>query len=87
MADRIIEIDGSLGRVVLEAAHRDPDTTVFWHLDGTYTGETREIHQMELAPPPGRHVLTLVDARGELVERRFTVLGRSEVWERRTGDY
>jgi penicillin-binding protein 1C len=71
-----IELDGSLGRVVFEAAHRDPDATVYWHLDGEYEGETRDLHQMALAPPPGRHVLTLVDETGETVQRRFTVLGR-----------
>jgi penicillin-binding protein 1C len=71
-----LEIDGSLGRVVLEAAHRDPRARVFWHLDDRYQGETTDVHQMELAPPPGRHTLTLVDDRGETIRRRFTVLGR-----------
>ena len=71
-----IELDGRAGRVVGEAAHRDPGTTVFWHLDGEYQGETRDLHQMALAPHPGPHVLTLVDEAGETVRRRFTVLGR-----------
>jgi penicillin-binding protein 1C len=71
-----VELDGSIGRVVFEAAHREPDATVYWDLDGEYEGETRDLHQMALAPPPGRHVLTLVDETGETVERRFTVLGR-----------
>lgn len=73
-----IELDGSLGRVVFEAAHRDPETRVFWHVDDEYHGETRDVHQMALAPPPGRHVLTLVDEAGETLRRSFTVLGRSE---------
>jgi penicillin-binding protein 1C len=69
-------MDGSLGRVVFEAAHRNPATTVFWHLDGEYQGRTRDIHQMALAPPPGSHVLTLVDENGESVTRRFRALRR-----------
>ena len=71
-----IELDGSLGRVVFEAAHRDPRAPIYWHLDGEFLGETRDIHQMALAPRQGRHVLTLVDASGERVQRHFTVLGR-----------
>ncbi len=71
-----VEMDGSVGRVVFEAAHRDPAARVFWHLDDEYQGETRDIHQMALAPRPGPHVLVLVDERGETVERRFTVVGR-----------
>ncbi len=71
-----LEIDGGVGRVVFEAAHREPGTRVFWHLDETYEGETRDIHQMALAPAPGEHVLVLVDERGESVRRRFTAVGR-----------
>jgi len=73
-----VEMDGSLGRVVFEAAHRDPRTTIFWHLDGEYQGRTRNIHQMALAPEPGAHVLTLVDESGEFVKRRFHALRRND---------
>jgi len=71
-----VEMDGAVGRVVFEAAHRDNAAVVYWHLDGEYEGETRDLHEMALAPPPGAHVLTLVDATGETVRRRFTVVGR-----------
>jgi penicillin-binding protein 1C len=71
-----VEMDGSVGRVVFEAAHRDPAARVFWHLDDEYQGETRDIHQMALAPRPGTHRLVVVDERGETARRRFTVVGR-----------
>ena len=61
--------------MVFEAAHRDPRARVFWHLDDEYQGETVELHQMALAPPPGPHRLVLVDERGETIERRFTAVG------------
>ena len=72
-----LEMDGSAGRVVFEAAHRDKAARVFWHLDDEYLGETLDVHQMALAPRPGPHVLVLVDERGETVRRRFTAVGRS----------
>jgi penicillin-binding protein 1C len=71
-----IELDGKRGRTVLEAAHRDPRATIYWHLDDQYLGLTRDIHQMAVAPAPGSHVLTLVDDTGERLERRFTVLDK-----------
>ncbi len=71
-----MELDGNRGRTVFEAAHRNPRTTVFWHLDNRYLGKTRDIHQMEIAPEPGRHTLTLVDENGDRLERRFTVLAK-----------
>jgi penicillin-binding protein 1C len=39
-------------------------------------GATRDIHQMALAPEPGDHIITLVDANGERLQRNFTVLGK-----------
>ena len=68
------ELDGARGRTVFEAAHRDPRTTIYWHLDGDYLGSTVDIHQMLLAPKPGEHRLVLVDEDGERSERLFTVL-------------
>jgi penicillin-binding protein 1C len=74
------ELDGSTGRVVFEAAHREADVAVFWHLDEDYVGVTRDIHQLGLAPAPGTHRLTLVDSDGNRLERVFEVISpeRSE---------
>jgi penicillin-binding protein 1C len=71
-----LELDGSRGKTVFEAAHRQPQTRIFWHLDGNYLGETEHIHQMAVAPDPGEHVLTLVDEHGDLLQRWFTVLDK-----------
>ncbi len=70
------ELDGSKGRTVFEAAHRNPDSVIFWYLDESYVGKTSSIHQLALDPDPGAHTLTLVDERGETVRRPFTVLSR-----------
>jgi len=71
-----MELSGRRGKMVFEAAHRDVQTTIHWHLDDIYLGSTRDIHQMALSPSPGRHVLTLVDANGELIRRTFNVLAK-----------
>ena len=71
------------GRVVFKAAHRQPDTRVYWYLDEEYLGETRDIHEMALSPRPGPHRLTLVDEHGETVTRRFDVLSRDDAGDRR----
>ena len=73
-----IELSGQRGRVVFELAHRTPQKSVYWHLDDGYLGETREIHQVSLAPSPGEHTLTLVDEDGEFLQSRFTVLTQEE---------
>jgi penicillin-binding protein 1C len=69
-----LELDGSLGRTVFEAAHRNPKATIYRHLDATYKGETTNIHQMAFSPPPGKHTLTLVDENGEMLTYEFEIL-------------
>jgi penicillin-binding protein 1C len=69
------ELNGERGRVVFEAAHRDRGGEIHWHLDEEFVGTTTAIHQLALAPTTGHHTLTLVDARGGRVQRRFEVLG------------
>ena len=67
------QLDGSEGGAVFHAVHRDPAATLYWHLDDTYLGETRLIHQMRLAPTPGKHTVTVVDGDGNSISVGFTV--------------
>jgi penicillin-binding protein 1C len=67
------QLDGSEGGAVFQAVHRDPDATLWWHLDDTYLGETRFLHQMTLSPAPGKHTVTVVDGDGNSVSVGFTV--------------
>lgn len=69
-----VELDGSRGRLVMEAAHRRSDAEIHWHLDGAYLTTTVRHHQVEVAPGEGEHEVVLVDADGEMLARRFTVL-------------
>ncbi len=68
-------LDGQLSRVVFEVAHRETGAIIHWHLDDLYLGETSLIHQMELLAPEGMHTLTLVDAGGNILVKRFEVVG------------
>ena len=67
------QLDGSTPGAVFQVVHRDPDATVYWHLDDSYLGETRFLHQMRIAPEPGRHTVTAVDGEGRSVSVAFTI--------------
>jgi penicillin-binding protein 1C len=72
------ELDGSLGKVVFMAAHREQDAILYWHLDNTYLGHTTLFHELAYRPVAGPHKLTVMDASGNLILRNFTVLNSSD---------
>lgn len=68
------EIDGSSGCMVMQAATRNPDTLVYWDIDGTYIGCTENRHELSAHPRSGNHILTVTDSHGSRIQRHFTVL-------------
>ena len=72
-----IEANGQHGQIICNVAHRQAGTKIFWHLDDKYLGVTQAFHQMAIAPP-GKHTLTLVDARGNNIKISLTVLQKDK---------
>jgi penicillin-binding protein 1C len=71
-------LDGSTGKTVFEATHRSKSAVVYWHLDDVFIAQTRDIHQVELNPAIGKHILLLVDENGNTVTQSFEVLKKEE---------
>ena len=67
------QLNGQVEGVVFRVAHHRSNATLWWHLDQTYVGETRFLHELRLAPTPGKHTLTVVDGEGNTISVRFTV--------------
>jgi penicillin-binding protein 1C len=65
---------GELTRVIAEVAHRNPSKKIFWHIDETYIGTTRYMHQLEILAGSGNHILTVVDEDGNTIRCGFTVI-------------
>jgi penicillin-binding protein 1C len=68
------ELDGNQGQVIFELAHRNPEVTVHWHVDGMYVGSTKTKHFLPLNTSAGRHMLTLVDENGVSLQVGFEAL-------------
>lgn len=71
-----VDLAGNKSQTVLEAVHKNPDTTIYWHLNEQYLGSTTTFHRMAVDIPPGQYTLTLVDQAGYRVGRGFEVLGK-----------
>jgi penicillin-binding protein 1C len=68
-----VQLDGDHGRMVLEAAHREPDAEMHWDINGMHHGTTRHEHRMAMDIPEGSHRLTLTDHRGHSISTTFHV--------------
>ncbi|MXV50453.1 penicillin-binding protein 1C [Pedobacter sp. HMF7647] len=71
-----VEIDGSRGKMILNAAHRNSEAKIFWHLDNQYIATTTDYHELALSPPDGKHTITLIDDKGNRLVQVFEVLDK-----------
>jgi penicillin-binding protein 1C len=63
--------DGEYEMVLAEAAHNNPNTQLFWHLDGQYIGVTTNIHKLTMNVTPGTHKLSILDENGNISKIKF----------------
>lgn len=69
-----LELDGEKGRVVIEVAHQNRESVLYWHLNGEFLGESKLFHQKALALEAGKYTLLVEDNAGNYVKRSFQVL-------------
>lgn len=69
-----LTLKGGLSKVIFKAAHVNPTSTIYWHIDRQYVASTQYFHTIELAPLSGEHTLTLVDENGNVLESQFEVI-------------
>ncbi len=69
-----VEMDGSKGKTIFTATHKNSNAKIFWSLDDQFAGSTERYHQLALSPAPGMHLLTLTDDKGNSVSRSFQII-------------
>ena len=73
-----LELDGIRGKIVLNAAHRNQHSKIYWHIDNEFVATTTNYHQLAISPLPGKHTLTLVDENGDRLVQLFTILDKEK---------
>lgn len=69
-----VQSDGTVAALNCSVAHTDSAAEIFWHLDNSYLGSTRNIHQFAVQPSPGCHTLTVVDTSGNSISVDIVVV-------------
>ncbi|MBX2858368.1 MAG: penicillin-binding protein 1C [Cellvibrionaceae bacterium] len=72
-----IELSGKKGRVVFKASHRNPQAKIHWHLNQKFIQSTQHFHHIALDLSSGQHQLVLIDASGNRLQRRFSVMEKN----------
>ncbi|WP_245925588.1 penicillin-binding protein 1C [Algibacter marinivivus] len=67
------DFDGETNDLILKIAHSKPESTVFWYVDETFVGSTKDIHELAVKPKQGKHLITVVDEFGNEMKRRFEI--------------
>ncbi|SDR70303.1 penicillin-binding protein 1C [Formosa sp. Hel1_31_208] len=67
------DFDGNTNELILKIAHSKPKTNVYWYLNKTYLGTTKDIHELAIVPVKGKHVITVVDQFGNEVKRQVSI--------------
>ena len=58
------DFDGETNDLILKIAHPKPETNVFWYLNDTFIGSTKDIHELGIQPKTGKHSVTVIDELG-----------------------
>lgn len=66
-----VNLNGELEKISFEATHRAKDGIIFWHIDHEFIGSTQNIHQINIQPHVGKHILKLVDSEGNTFIQKF----------------
>jgi penicillin-binding protein 1C len=67
------DFDEKPNDLILKIAHSKPDATLFWYLNETFIGSTKDIHEFAIIPKEGKHIITVVDEFGNEAKRSITI--------------
>jgi len=67
------DFDGSSNELILKVAYSNSEASLFWYVDDTYLGTTKEIHEFAILPEKGNHLITVVDELGNDIKRYIEI--------------
>ena len=69
------DFDGKKNEMILKVAHSNISARLFWYLNNTYIGSTKETHEIAVRPEVGSYVITVLDDLGNEIQHKIEVKG------------
>ncbi|MFK7834542.1 MAG: penicillin-binding protein 1C [Winogradskyella sp.] len=67
------DFDGNTNDLILKVAHSKPELELYWYLDHTFIGSTKDIHDMAVLPTSGDHIITVMDELGNELKHTIRI--------------
>jgi len=60
--------------IILKLVHSNASAKVYWYLNRKFVGISENIHEMEVFPKIGKHIITAIDEVGNEISREIEIL-------------
>lgn len=66
--------EGKVQPVIFKVAHSNRDYKLFWYLDTEFKGTTQTFHELPVLVSTGKHLITVVDEKGNEIRQKVTII-------------
>jgi penicillin-binding protein 1C len=67
------DFDGNKNELIIKVAHSNKDVTLFWSLNSTFLGTTKELHHFAIKPTLGKYKITVTDNFGNEIHQKIEI--------------
>lgn len=67
------DFDGKINELILKIAHSNNKAILFWSLNDSFLGTTKENHEFAIPPRIGKFTVTVVDSFGNEIKEEITI--------------
>ena len=65
--------DGKKNELILKVAHSNREISLFWYLNNTFLGTTKELHEFAIQPTIGNYKITVTDSFGNEIHQQIEI--------------
>ncbi len=67
------DFGGKTNELILKVAHSNKNATLFWYLNSTFLGATKELHHMAIVPKSGVYTISVTDNFGAEIRQKIEI--------------
>jgi len=73
-----VDEKGQRSQLIMNATNRKANAKLYWYIDKEYIGMTTTFHQMAVTPEKGKHILEVIEERGNGIKVSFEIVDKQK---------